>query len=144
MELNKGGCSTCTSLIRQCAGLDFFPQDVQVRKLLVERLHRLARNHDHAAAMIDRWLETQTAAPKVADLVSLAGDVRTDAKALPTGCEVCGEELWVVTDRGARRCGCARGLELRAMDIAREGERGSTTVRRGSMRSAERIAAAEW
>src|SRR5690242_7130247 len=65
MELGKGSCAACTALIRLCSGLDFFPVDAEVRKLLVERLHRLARNHDHAKLMVDRWLETQTAAPKV-------------------------------------------------------------------------------
>ena len=143
MEPGKGTCATCMGLIRLCGGLDFFPGDAEIRKLLVERLHRVARNHEHAKRMIDHWLETQTAAPKVADLVSLAGAVRSEEKALSAGCDICNGEPWIVTERGAKRCGCARGQELRAKDTAWEDERGYTPVRRGGMKSADRIAA-EW
>lgn len=127
MELGKSSCATCAGLIRLCGGLDFFPADAEVRKLLVERLHRLARNHDHASAMIERWLETQTVAPKVADLVSLAATLRSgELGTLPAGCDVCNGELWVITDRGAKRCSCARGQALRAKEIENGVNVGST------------------
>ena len=129
MEIGKTTCGTCAGLVRLCGGLDFFPADVEVRKLLIERLHRLAKNHDHAKAMIERWLDAQVAAPKVADLVSLAATVQTGQKALPEGCEWCNGDPWIVTDRGAMRCSCARGQELRAKDITREQERGTTVTR---------------
>jgi hypothetical protein len=131
MELGKGACGTCAGLVRLCGGLDFFPSDAEVRKLLVERLHRLARNHDHAKAMIERWLETQTAAPKVADLVILAGDVRSDSGSIPGGCDLCNGDYWVVTARGAMRCGCSRGQALKAKDSQREQERALCGAGRG-------------
>ena len=87
MEPGKGGCATCTGLIRTCASLDYFPSDLEVRRLLVERLHRLARSHEHAAAMIDAWLETKTAAPKIADLVALANQVSCPhSKSITSAC----------------------------------------------------------
>ena len=115
MEARKPDCQTCANLIRLCSGLDFFPSDVEVRRLLVDRLHRSAKSHDHAKAMVDRWLETQTVAPKVRDLIRLASEVRIDED-LPMGCEVCGGEPFVVTDRGAQRCRCARGRALKARE----------------------------
>jgi len=98
--------------------------DAEVRRLLVERLHCLAKDHQHARAMIDRWLETRTAAPKVADLVSLASETRT-AQALPAGCASCGGEYWVVGPNGATRCNCARGSALRQLEqrAARESQK---------------------
>lgn len=118
MELGKSSCATCAGLIRLCGGMDFFPQDSEVRKLLVERLHRLAKNHEHATSMIEHWLETQTVAPKVADLVNLAATQRSSQiGTLPAGCDICNGELWVITDRGAKRCSCARGQALRAKEI---------------------------
>jgi hypothetical protein len=119
METGKWNCSTCTGLIRLCGGLDYFPPDVEVRKMLVERLHRLAKHHDHAKAMIERWIDTQTTAPKVADLVGLANDVRSDAATLPEGCRTCNSRPWIVTNRGAGRCACERGRALREMDRKR-------------------------
>jgi hypothetical protein len=120
MEPGKGiNCDTCAYLIRICGGLDFFPSDVEVRRLLVDRLHNLATNHEHAKAMIDRWLETETVAPKVADLVRLATQLRS-GPALPDGCNLCnGEPYVVVEERGAARCTCARGEALRQLDRAR-------------------------
>ncbi len=121
MELGKGSCAVCAGLIRLCGGLDFFPADAEVRRLLIERLHRLARNHDHARAMIEHWLETQTTSPKVADLVNRAATMRSgQIGSLPAGCGTCHAELWVITDRGAMRCTCARGQALRAKDRERE------------------------
>jgi hypothetical protein len=108
-------CKTCAGLIRLCCSLDFFPTDPEVRGLLIERLHRLAKDHHHAKDMIDRWLDTQTVAPKVANLVELAGTVRAASQVLPAGCDVCQGEPWVVNDRGAARCVCARGQALREM-----------------------------
>ncbi|HXS94174.1 MAG TPA: hypothetical protein VN736_06175 [Candidatus Limnocylindrales bacterium] len=90
---------------------------------MIERLHALAKNHDHAQAMIAKWLNTQTAAPKVANLVDLAGEVRAEHQTLPDGCNVCRGELWIVVETGAKRCSCARGLALKAKDRAREDER---------------------
>jgi hypothetical protein len=86
MEREKGSCAICTGLIRLCSGLDFFPADAEVRRLLVERLHGLAKSHEHAKAMVEHWLEHERAAPKVADLVALAGQVRV-AGALTADCE---------------------------------------------------------
>ena len=120
----KGSCGTCAGLIRLCGGMDFFPPDVEVRQLLIEGLHRLARNHDHAKAMIDRWLETQTVAPKIADLVNLAASVRAEKPTLPPGCDQCKGEPWVSSDRSgyavASRCTCARGQALRTLDSTSE------------------------
>lgn len=123
----KDTCATCAALIRLCAGMDFFPADAEVRRLLVGRLHRLAKNHDHAKAMINRWLDTQTAAPKVADLVALAGEVpSTPGASLPAPCEECAANggNWRVVHRGGAegmdRCLCARGVALRALDGARK------------------------
>jgi hypothetical protein len=95
MEPVKGSCATCTGQIRLCGGLDFFPTDAEIRRLLVDRLHRLAKDHQHAKAMIDRWLETETVAPKVADLVRLAAQVRM-APPLPDGCDRCNGEPYVI------------------------------------------------
>jgi hypothetical protein len=128
MENGKGSCSVCTGLIRLCGGLDYFPSDIEVRKLLVERLHRVAKSHEHAKGMIDRWLDTKTAAPKVADLVDLATAVRIASDSLPAGCDVCRGEPWVVVERGARRCTCTRGQALRAKDAQREEERRGRTA----------------
>ena len=117
MEAGKTSCQVCAALIRLCSGLDFFPSDVEVRRLLVERLHRSAKNHDHAKAMIERWLDIQTEAPKAVDLIRLAGEVRIEIANLPKGCEICCGHPFVVTDRGAQRCMCARGQALKAMDL---------------------------
>lgn len=120
MDSGKGSCTVCGGLIRLCGGLDFFPVDVEIRRLLVERLHRLARDHKHAGRMIDHWLDTQAAAPKVADLVSLSNNVRSEQAALPDACDACHGEPWIVPDeRGARRCECARGHALAAKDRER-------------------------
>lgn len=119
MEPGKGNCATCAGLIRLCSGLDFFSADAEVRRLLVERLHRLAKDHQHARAMIDHWLDTQTVAPKVADLVTLASRVRSGSDALPAGCEICNGEYWVIGERGADRCTCPRGQALRQMEQRR-------------------------
>jgi hypothetical protein len=118
MELGKGSCATCAGLNRLCCSLDYFPADVGVRKLLVEHLHRLARNHEYATAMIEHWLETQTIAPKVADLVNLTASLLSgQLGALPAGCHICHGEPWVITDGGGKRCSCARGKALRAKEI---------------------------
>jgi hypothetical protein len=122
METGKSNCQTCTSLIRLCGGLDYLSPDVEVRKMLVERLHRYARDHDHAKAMIERWIETQTTAPKVADLKALANEVRSDADSLPEGCRICNGQPWITTERGATRCVCARGIALRHIDRKRAEE----------------------
>lgn len=120
MEPGKHNCATCAGLIRLCSGLDFFPADAEVRRLLVERLHRLANSHEHARAMVERWLDTQTAAPKVADLVELATTVCSEPRsALPAGCDRCDGAWFVVTDQGAARCTCARGQALLQMDRRR-------------------------
>lgn len=118
MELVKGSCATCAGLIRLCGSLDYFPADVEVRKLLVEHLHRLARSDEYPTAMIEHWLEAQTIAPKVADPVNLAASLRSgQLGALPAGCHICHGEPWVITDGGAKRCSCARGKALRAKEI---------------------------
>jgi hypothetical protein len=108
-------CETCKRLIRLCSGLDYFPADQEVRGILIERLHTLARDHQHAKAMIDRWLETEVVAPKVANLVSLAAGTRNEADELSSGCSECKGEYWVVVEGEARRCKCARGEALRQM-----------------------------
>jgi hypothetical protein len=120
MEPNKGNCERCKALIRLCGGLDYFSADPEVRLLLIERLHRLASDHAHARAMVDHWLDTQTVAPKVSDLVSLAAQVRTSSSGLPVGCDVCHGDVWVIGNRGAARCTCPRGQALRQMDRQRE------------------------
>lgn len=110
-------CKMCTALIRLCSGLDYFPADPEVRLLLIERLHRLAKDHTHAKAMIDRWLENETIAPKVADLVGLAANVGTSsAPGLHNGCELCNGEPFVVNEHGASRCTCKRGRALLQME----------------------------
>ena len=139
MDAGKGTCKECGKLMRLCGGLDFFPADIELRWLLVERLHRLAKDHPHAKAMIDHWLETQTVAPKVADLVGLAAEVKPAGSALPPGCANC--EIapgiwasWVTVERGGEfgstRCACARGRALRAMDQRREQPSGRPGPRR--------------
>jgi hypothetical protein len=122
MEPGKDNCPVCAGLIRLCAGLDFFPADLEVRWLLVRRLHGLAKDHQHAKAMISRWLETEVLAPKIANLVSLAAQVRI-GPALPAGCDICGGQPFVVNEFGAGRCTCARGQALRQLDRAREAQR---------------------
>ncbi|HZT29945.1 MAG TPA: hypothetical protein VFA33_08685 [Bryobacteraceae bacterium] len=67
--------------------------------------------------MVDTWLERSTTAPKIADLIALAGEVMPN-QSFPPGCDVCHGEYWIVTDRGAKRCQCARGQALRGRDIA--------------------------
>jgi hypothetical protein len=127
METSKHVCDTCTTLVRLCSGLDYFPADIELRRLLVERLHRLAVDHDHATAMIERWLERETAAPKVADLVALAAEVKTKQE-LPAGCDICGGDPWILTKRGAARCGCGRGRVLRDADRRRAESAARPTV----------------
>ena len=124
MEAHKPSCQTCAGLIRLCGGLDFFPSDVEVRRSLVECLHRAAKNHDHAKAMIEHWLETKTVAPKMADIVRLAREVQNGVESLPTGCEICCGQPFVVTDNGARRCTCKRGQALWARELAERAARG--------------------
>ena len=121
METGKGNCERCKRLIRLCSGLDYFPADPEVRMLLVERLHRLAKDHQHATRMVDRWLETRITTPKVADLVGLAAEVQT-SHALPEGCGICHGEPFVFGDRGGKRCACPRGQALRQMDQDRAQE----------------------
>jgi hypothetical protein len=112
-----------------CSSQDFLSADPDIRKLLTERLHKLAKDHDHAKRMIERWLDTQTVAPKVADLVGLANTVRPSSSqgGLPAPCGICGPMggYWVIRDFGqntrADRCDCARGQALSAMDREREG-----------------------
>jgi hypothetical protein len=117
MEAGKGTCATCAGYVRLLGGCDYFPTDTEVRRLLVERLHRLAKNHDHAKAMIDRWLDTQTVAPKIADLVALAKSVHREKAELPAGCEKCLGYGMISCTREidgrsygyVRCCECARG-----------------------------------
>ena len=112
MESGKKNCDTCKRLIRLCGGLNFFPQDPEVQLLLVERLHKVARDHQHAKLMIDRWLDTNTGAPKPADFVTLAAEVGTDDRAgLPDPCDECKGSggYWAIGPDGATRCNCARG-----------------------------------
>jgi hypothetical protein len=116
----KTSCASCAGLIRLCSNLDYFPADAELRRLLVESLHHLAEDHKHAKAIIDRWLENETAAPKVANLASLAAQVR-NGPALPDGCEICNGEWFVIHERGAR-CTCPRGETLRQLDRARESQ----------------------
>jgi hypothetical protein len=113
--------------------MDFFPKDPDIRTLLVERLHKLAADHQHAKSMIDHWLENQTAAPKVSDLVGLASLVKnkSNTSAYPSGCERCatpqggggfGHQLtWepfveARNGSGFVRCSCPRGRALLAAD----------------------------
>jgi hypothetical protein len=108
-------------LIRICSGLDYFPPDSEVQLLLVERLDRLAMDHQHAAAMIDAWIEKQTQAPKVADLVNLSTQVGISLEALPAaGCELCNGLPFVIRERGTysygERCTCARGQAFRRIE----------------------------
>jgi hypothetical protein len=119
MEPGKSNCETCKRLVRLCGGLDFFPQDQEVQSLLVERLHMAARDHQHAKSIIYRWLDTQTAAPKVADFLKTAAEMRP-ARGLPDACGECKQSggYWVFTDRGADRCRCPRGQALSQMDRA--------------------------
>jgi|SRR5579871_3215993 len=113
MQPAKDTCATCAGLIRLCGGLDFFPADAEVRRLLIERLHVVSANHDHAKAIINAWLTTETTAPKVADLVNLSKKIREPGKGeLPAGCNICRGEYWVITELGAMRCRCARGQAL--------------------------------
>lgn len=130
MEPGKGtSCASCANLIRLCSGLDFFPADVEVRRLLVEALHCLAENHQHAKSMVSRWLETETIAPKVANFVALAAQVR-NGPSLPDGCGICDGAPFVIRDyefggtcySGAARCTCERGEALRQLDRARESQ----------------------
>jgi hypothetical protein len=114
MEPDKSDCKQCARLIRLCSVLDYFPADITIRRLLVEWLHRLASSHDHAKRMINRWLASEKVTPKPADLSRLAQEVERGH--LPTGCEVCGNGFWICTEKGARRCTCARGLALKAME----------------------------
>ncbi len=117
------------------SNLDFFPVDVEVRTLLVaERFHRVAKDHQHAQAMIDHWLDTQPAAPKVADLVSLASSVRSPSSpGLPEGCGICqGEPFVFVEERGgADRCTCPRGQALRQLERQHEQDEPAPWRRRG-------------
>ena len=114
-------CETCKRLIRSCSGLDYFPADPEVRTLLISRLHCLAKDHQHAAAIVDRWLDTHREAPKVADLAGLAAEIRA-SPGLPAGCEDCAGAPFVITEAGGRRCSCLRGQALRQMDQRRAGE----------------------
>jgi hypothetical protein len=45
-----------------------------------------------------------------------------ETEQLPTGCDRCNGEPYVITDDGAARCTCARGRELLQMDQRRERE----------------------
>lgn len=114
------GCEACTKLIRLCSGLDFFPADPEVRRLLIDQLHRLAKDHQHAQAMVYRWLETEKIAPKVADLVGLSNQVRAASQEMPAGCSNCNGDPWVMGPKGMRRCDCDRGQALRRMDKRRD------------------------
>jgi hypothetical protein len=112
-----GSCEFCAGLIRLCGSLDFFSPDVEVRRLLIDRLHRYADDHAHARAIIDRWLEDSPVAPKVSDLLRYAVKTRAEAarETLPNGCAVCSGEPWVIGPDGAVRCSCARGQALARM-----------------------------
>jgi len=127
MEPGNSDCDFCKRLIRLCSGLDYFPADAEVRRLLIERLHVVSANHEHAKAMINAWLTTETAAPKVADLVKLSKAVRRPGDtSLPPGCNACNSGYWVITENGADRCQCARGQALRSItDSARAAARGA-------------------
>jgi hypothetical protein len=95
---------------------------------LAEHLHALAKDHDHATAMIHTWLRTQTRAPRVVNLVNLAATVPSSPR-LPGGCNLCHGDLWVITDRGAARCTCVRGKALSYMDRCRQEETRKNAVR---------------
>ena len=122
METGRSNCGTCAKLIRLTSGLSFFPADDEVRRLLIERLHRVAKDHEHARAMVTHWIDTQREAPKVADLFVLAGEVSTSREALPAPCDECapyGGTHRLIIRRGTEfmaRCVCARGQRLAAMD----------------------------
>jgi hypothetical protein len=110
-----GMCAVCAGLIRLCGNLNFFSPDIEIRRLLVEKLHCIADDHDHAKAMIDRWLELSPAAPKVSDLYRMAQETRKQEE-LPAGCPVCRGDPWVVDGGVAVRCTCARGDALARMN----------------------------
>lgn len=40
---SETSCAACAKLIRQCAGLDFFPADTEVRRLLIDRAVKTSR-----------------------------------------------------------------------------------------------------
>lgn len=123
---NGTNCAACANLVRLCSGLDFFPADVVVRRLLVDALHCLADDHHHAKLMIARWLETETIAPKVANFKVLAGQVRS-GPSMPDGCGICDGAPFVIRDyefggtgySAADRCTCPRGEALRQLDRTR-------------------------
>ena len=60
-------CKVCARPIRLCQGMNFFPSDPIVWDLLGERLHRFARDHEHAKFIIDHWIDNEVDAPKVVD-----------------------------------------------------------------------------
>ncbi len=120
--LLDGMCIVCTGLIRLCSNLNFFSGDFEIRRLLIDRLHCIADDHDHAKAMIDRWLETSPAAPKVFDFMYMA-QVTRKREALGSGCDVCHGEPWVLGPNDIVRCGCTYGQALAELDRDRLGRR---------------------
>jgi hypothetical protein len=110
-----GMCVVCAGLIRLCRNLDFFSPDMEIRRLLIDQLHGIADDHDHAKTMIYQWLKSSPAAPKVSDFLRMAQETRKQ-DALPAGCGQCRGEPFVVQEDGARRCTCPRGQALRQMD----------------------------
>lgn len=105
-------CPECFQLILLCERMDYFPSEDQQVRALVAKLHQISVDHGHASRIIGLWIEKQTIAPKVANLISIAGET-TEGSTLPEGCSICKGDYWIETPHGVDRCNCSRGQALR-------------------------------
>jgi hypothetical protein len=118
--MNRATRAKCSSLIRLCSGLDFFPPAGEVRDLLVDTLRRVAMNDNHAERIISRWLEAERRAPAVTDLIRLAGEVPLSDQPAPRPvnphCDAClGLGFYFVQRDGYEGAGrCPRGCGIPA------------------------------
>jgi hypothetical protein len=75
--------------IRRLAGLDFFPKEEVAIRELFHALWDAAKSIDHAKRILDRWLASETKAPKPSEIRVFESQVPIVAEPPPPGCDDC-------------------------------------------------------
>jgi len=127
------------SKMRVLSGQEFFVRDEVLLNALARKIMAHAVDTEHVERLLGTWVSRTKEMLRISDIAALASETQQDSRSeLPEPCEVCGcmgylpqdrqrdgiagadGGYWVFDDKGSRRCSCARGQALRAMDRARE------------------------
>jgi hypothetical protein len=130
MEKTKKNLAYASELaIKKLQNQDYFAADNdELIDMISASLVRHSDDADHITRMLDLWVEQTRKMLHPADVRTLAIKT-TNRVSLPAGCDGCrigdkgsGEYMAYVVkseERGAERCGCARGQRLKELDKAR-------------------------